>query len=63
MLVIRRLQYHPGPARWSMERIGNCNPGAVAFKLAALERELVRKAGSEPSKPNIEDAMTIHSSF
>ncbi len=22
MLVIRRLQHHPGPARWSMERIG-----------------------------------------
>ncbi|MCY9814052.1 hypothetical protein, partial [Aeromonas caviae] len=30
MLVIRRLQHHPGPARWSMERIGSCNPGAVA---------------------------------
>jgi len=31
MLVIRRLQHHPGPARWSMEHIGSCNPGAVAF--------------------------------
>jgi len=31
MLAIRRLQHHPGPARWSMEHIGSCNPGAVAW--------------------------------
>ncbi len=30
MLAIRRLQHHPGPARWLMEHIGSCNPGAVA---------------------------------
>jgi len=38
MLVIRRLQYHPGPAHWSMERIGSCNPGAVAWGLSAVLR-------------------------
>ncbi|WP_244086406.1 hypothetical protein, partial [Aeromonas caviae] len=40
MLAIRRLQHHPGPARWSMERIGSCNPGAVAlFVLNASDSE------------------------
>ncbi len=33
MLAIRRLPHHPGPARWLMERIGGCNPVAVAWGL------------------------------
>ena len=42
MLAIRRLQHHPGPARWLMERIGSCNPGAVAsISEAGLDHQIV----------------------
>lgn len=33
MLAIRRLLHHSGPARWLMERIGSCNPRAVALEI------------------------------
>ncbi len=52
MLAIRRLLHHSGPARWLMERIGSCNPGAVAWGFLPLSGTFQHLLLLRKVKPN-----------